>query len=154
MGDNMLLQILATDSNWVPTLARIILGVIFFAHGSQKMFGWFGGHGLKQTLRSMKDFVGLPTVLALAAVVAEFVGGVALIVGFLGRISALAITVNMLAAIFIVHGKYGLFMNWFGDRKGHGIEYHLLAIALAIVIIAEGSGEFSLDRLLSAWIDA
>lgn len=150
----MLLQILATDSNWVPTLARIILGVIFFAHGSQKIFGWFGGHGLKQTLRSMKDFVSLPAVLALAAVVAEFVGGAALIVGFLGRISALGIAVNMLAAIFIVHGKYGLFMNWFGDRKGHGIEYHLLAIALAIVVIAEGSGEFSLDRLLSTWIGA
>jgi putative oxidoreductase len=154
LGDNMLLQILATDSSWVPTLARIILGVIFFAHGSQKIFGWFGGHGLKQTLRSMKDFVGLPSVLALAAVAAEFVGGVALIVGFLGRISALGIAVNMLAAIFMVHGKYGLFMNWFGDRKGHGIEYHLLAIALAIVIIAEGSGEFSLDRLLSTRIGA
>ena len=152
LGDNMLLQILATDSSWVPTLARIILGVIFFAHGSQKIFGWFGGHGLKQTLRSMKDFVGLPSVLALAAVAAEFVGGVALIVGFLGRISALAIAVNMLAAIFIVHGKYGLFMNWFGDRKGHGIEYHLLAIALAIVIIAQGAGAFSLDGLLSTWI--
>ncbi|MGA9463011.1 MAG: DoxX family protein [Terracidiphilus sp.] len=77
----MLLQIIATDSNWVPTLARIVLGVIFFAHGSQKMFGWFGGHGLKQTLRTMTEFVGLPSFLALAAVGAEFVGGVALIVG-------------------------------------------------------------------------
>jgi putative oxidoreductase len=149
LGDNMLLQILATDSNWVPTLARIILGVIFFAHGSQKVFGWFGGHGLRQTLRTMTESVGLPTIIALAAVGAEFVGGAALILGFLGRISALGIVVNMLAAIFMVHGKYGLFMNWFGDRKGHGIEYHLLAIALAIVIIAKGSGAFSLDLLLS-----
>jgi putative oxidoreductase len=154
LGDNMLLQILATDSNWVPTLARIILGIIFFAHGSQKVFGWFGGPGLRQTLRTMTEFVGLPPVLALAAVGAEFVGGVALIVGFLGRISALGIAVNMLAAIFMVHGKYGLFMNWFGDRKGHGIEYHLLAIALAIVIIANGAGAFSLDRMLSSWIGA
>src|SRR5208282_223925 len=154
LGDNMLLQILATDSSWVPTLARIILGVIFFAHGSQKVFGWFGGPGLRQTLRTMAEHVGLPSVLALAAVVAEFVGGAALIGGFLGRISALGIAVNMLAAIFMVHGKYGLFMNWFGDRKGHGIEYHLLAIALAIVIIAEGSGAFSLDRLLSNWVGA
>jgi putative oxidoreductase len=152
LGDNMLLQILATDSNWVPTLARIILGVIFFAHGSQKVFGWFGGHGLRQTLRTMTESVGLPTIIALAAVGAEFVGGAALILGFLGRISALGIVVNMLAAIFMVHGKYGLFMNWFGDRKGHGIEYHLLAIALAIVIIAKGSGAFSLDLLLSSRI--
>jgi len=148
----MLLQILATDSNWVPTLARIILGVIFFAHGSQKVFGWFGGHGLRQTLRTMTESVGLPTIIAFAAIGAEFVGGAALILGFLGRISALGIAVNMLAAIFMVHGKYGLFMNWFGDRKGHGIEYHLLAIALAIVIIAKGSGAFSLDLLLSSRI--
>jgi len=52
-----------------------------------------------------------------------------------------------LAAIVMVHGRYGLFMNWFGDRKGHGIEYHLLAIALAVAILVRGSGAASLDRL-------
>ncbi|HEY1987618.1 MAG TPA: DoxX family protein [Terracidiphilus sp.] len=153
-GNNMLSQILATDSNWVSTVARIILGIIFFAHGSQKVFGWFGGPGLRQTIRTLTEFVGLPSIIAVVAVGAEFVGGVALIVGFLGRISALGIALNMLAAIFMVHGKYGLFMNWFGDRKGHGIEYHLLAIGLAMVIIAKGAGAFSLDRLLSSWIGA
>ena len=154
LGDNMLLQILATDSSWVPTLARIILGIIFFAHGSQKVFGWFGGPGLRQTLRTLTEGLGLPTIIALSAVGSEFVGGVALILGFLARLSALSIVVNMLAAIFMVHGKYGLFMNWFGDRKGHGIEYHLLAIALAIVIIAQGAGACSLDGLLLNWIGA
>jgi putative oxidoreductase len=154
LGDNMFLQILATDSNWVPTLARIILGIIFFAHGSQKVFGWFGGSGLRQTMRTLTEVVGLPTIMALAAVGAEFVGGMALILGLLARVSALVIAVNMLAAIVMVHGKYGLFMNWFGDRKGHGIEYHLLAIALAIVIIAKGAGAFSLDGVLSNWIGA
>ena len=150
----MLLQILATDSSWVPTLARIILGIIFFAHGAQKMFGWFGGPGLRKTLRHLTEVLGLPPIIALAAVVSEFVGGVALILGFLARLSALSIVVNMLAAIFMVHGKYGLFMNWFGDRKGNGIEYHLLAIALAIVIIAKGAGACSLDGLLLNWIGA
>lgn len=145
----MLMQILATDPSWVPTLARIILGIIFFAHGSQKVFGWFGGPGLRQTLRTLTQFVGLPSIVALVAVGAELVGGAALVLGLLGRISALGIAVNMLAAILMVHGRFGLFMNWFGDRKGHGIEYHLLAIALAIVIIAKGSGAFSLDLLLS-----
>ena len=148
----MLLQILATNSDWVLTLARIVLGIIFFAHGAQKVFGWFGGPGLRKTLRHLTESLGLPPIIALAAVGAEFVGGVALILGILGRISALSIVVNMLAAIFIVHGKYGLFMNWFGDRKGNGIEYHLLTIALAIVIIAQGAGAFSLDGLLSSWI--
>jgi len=150
----MLLQILATDSSWVPTLARIILGIIFFAHGSQKVFGWFGGPGLRQTLRTLTEGLGLPTIIALSAVGSEFVGGVALILGFLARIGALVIVINMLAAIFMVHGKYGLFMNWFGDRKGNGIEYHLLAIALAIVIIAKGAGACSLDSLLLNWIGA
>jgi putative oxidoreductase len=154
LGDNMLLQILATDSSWVPTLARIILGIIFFAHGSQKVFGWFGGPGLRQTLRTLTEGLGLPTIIALSAVGSEFVGGVALILGFLARIGALVIVINMLAAIFMVHGKYGLFMNWFGDRKGNGIEYHLLAIALAIVIIAKGAGACSLDGLLLNWIGA
>ena len=150
----MLFQILATDSDWVPTLARVILGIIFFAHGLQKVFGWFGGPGLKQTLRTLTEFVGLPWIVALAAIGTEFVGGLALILGLLARISALGIAVNMLAAIVMMHGKYGLFMNWFGDRKGHGIEYHLLAVALAIVIIANGAGAFSLDGLLSMWIGA
>ena len=82
------------------------------------------------------------------------VGGFALILGLLARISALGIAVNMLAAIVMMHGKYGLFMNWFGDRKGHGIQYHLLAIALAIVIIAKGAGAFPLDGLLFTLIGA
>jgi putative oxidoreductase len=150
----MLLRILATDSSWVPTLARVILGIIFFAHGAQKVFGWFGGPGLSQTLRTLTEVIGLPAIIALAAVGAEFVGGAALILGFAARIGALVIAVNMLAAIFMVHGKYGLFMNWFGNRKGHGIEYHLLALALAIVIIAQGAGAFTLDSLLPNWIGA
>jgi putative oxidoreductase len=150
----MLLKVLATDSDWALTLARIILGIIFFAHGAQKVFGWFGGPGLRKTMRHLTETLGLPPIVAFAAVGAEFVGGVALILGFVARMSALGVVVNMLAAIFMVHGKYGLFMNWFGDRKGHGIEYHLLAIALAIVIIANGGGAISLDGLLSSWIGA
>lgn len=150
----MLEQFFATDPRWVPTVARIILGVIFFAHGSQKVLGWFGGPGLKTTLSNLTQHVGLPTVVALAAVGAEFLGGGALILGFLARLGALGIIVNMLAAIFMVHGRFGLFMNWFGERKGHGIEYHLLAIGLAIVIMVEGAGAFSVDGLLSNWIGA
>lgn len=148
----MLLKILATDPNWVPAFARIILGIIFFAHGAQKVLGWFGGPSLRKTLSNLTEHAGLPMIVAVAAVGAEFLGGGALILGFLARLSALGIVVNMLAAIFMVHGKFGLFMNWFGDRKGHGIEYHLLAIALAIVIIVEGAGAFSVDGVLSHWI--
>ena len=144
----MLIDLLSTDSDWTLFIIRIILGVVFFAHGSQKLLGWFGGHGLKETMHSMHEYLGLPIPLAFLAVAAEFFGGLGLIVGLLSRVAAVGIAVVMLAAIVIVHGRYGLFLNWFGDRKGHGYEYHLLAIALAAAIVVKGSGAVSLDRLL------
>jgi putative oxidoreductase len=144
----MLLDLLSTDSDWTLTIIRIILGVVFFAHGSQKLLGWFGGPGLKVTMHAMHEHLGLPTPLAFLAVAAEFFGGLGLIIGLLRRIAAAGIAVVMLVAIVFVHGRYGLFLNWLGDRKGHGYEYHLLVIALAAAIIVKGSGAVSLDRLL------
>jgi putative oxidoreductase len=144
----MLRTLFSTDPDWTLTIIRTILGVVFFAHGAQKLLGWFGGSGLKETMRTMRDFLGLPTLLAFAAVATEFFGGLGLIVGLLSRIAAVGIGVTMLAAIVMVHGRYGLFMDWFGARKNHGYEYHLLAIALAVVLVARGSGALSLDRIL------
>jgi putative oxidoreductase len=95
----------------------------------------------------MHQHLGLPVPLAFFAVTAEFLGGLGLIVGLLSRIAAVGIAGIMVAAIVMVHGRNGLFLNWFGDRKGHGYEYHLLAIALAAVIVVRGSGAASLDRL-------
>jgi len=143
-----MLNLLSTDPDWTLTIIRVILGIVFFAHGAQKVLGWFGGAGLKVTLRTMHQFFGLPVPLAFVAIVSEFLGGFGLMVGFLSRIAALGIFVTMLSAIAMVHWRYGLFLNWFGDRKGHGVEYHLLAIGLAIAIVVGGSGAFSLDRLV------
>jgi putative oxidoreductase len=148
----MLLALLSTNPDWIQTMVRLILGVVFFAHGAQKLLGWFGGPGLKDTLRTMHEFIGLPVPVAFAAIATEFFGGLGLIVGFLSRVAAIGIGVTMLSAIVMVNGRYGLFLNWFGDKKGHGYEYHLLAIALALVIIMRGSGAMSLDRLLVAFI--
>lgn len=145
----MLSEILSTNADWLQTIARVALGVIFFAHGSQKLLGWFGGPGLKRTMHTMTEDLNLPALLAFGAIGAEFFGGFGLIVGLLGRLAAAAIAIIMLVAILMVHGKYGLFLNWFGDREGHGYEYHLLAIALALVIVVRGSGALSLDRLIS-----
>jgi putative oxidoreductase len=144
----MLLDLLSTNADWTLTLFRTILGVVFFAHGAQKLLGWFGGPGLKETLRTMHETLGLPAPFTCAALATEFFGGLGLIAGLLSRIAAIGIFVVMLTAIVMVSGRYGLFLNWFGDRKGHGYEYHLLAIALAVVIIVRGSGAMSLDRLL------
>lgn len=143
-----MLNLFSTDPDWTLTAIRVILGVVFFAHGAQKVLGWFGGAGLKQTLRTMHEFVGLPIPLAFVAVMSEFLGGLGLMVGFLSRIAALGICITMLSAIAMVHWRFGLFLNWFGDRKGHGFEYHLLAIGLAIAIVVRGAGALSLDRLV------
>jgi putative oxidoreductase len=150
----MLLHLFSTSLDWLQTLIRITLGLVFFAHGSQKVLGWFGGPGLKETMRTMHEFLGLPTPLALLAVAAEFLGGLGLMVGLLSRIAAAGIVVIMLVAIVMVHGRNGLFLNWLGERKGHGYEYHLLAIALAAEIVVRGSGAASLDRLVYRAIGA
>jgi putative oxidoreductase len=144
----MLPNLLHTNPDWIETFIRITLGLVFFAHGAQKLLGWFGGAGVKDTMRTMHQSLGLPVSLTFLAIATEFFGGAGLIVGLLGRLAALGIGVTMVVAILMVNGRYGLFLNWFGDRKGHGFEYHLLVIALAAVIIARGSGALSLDRLL------
>jgi putative oxidoreductase len=148
----MLAYLFRTNPDWIETLIRVTLGVVFFAHGAQKFLGWFGGAGFKDTMRTMHQFLGLPIPLAFLAMATEFFGGAGLIVGLLSRLAALGIAVTMVVAIFMVNGRYGLFLNWFGDRKGHGFEYHLLVIALAVVIVTRGSGALSLDRLLYASI--
>ena len=143
----MLSDLFSTDADWTQTIVRLILGVVFFAHGAQKLLGWYGGPGLKPTISMMHEHLGLPVPIALLTVAAEFLCGLGLIFGLLGRVAAVGIAFIMFAAIFMVHARNGFFLNWFGDRKGHGYEYHLLAIALAAVIVARGSGAASLDRL-------
>lgn len=148
MGVNMLVRLLATNGDWVLTVARVVLGVAFFVHGSQKLLGWFGGHGLSATIKTFRDQMGIPAPLTYLAIAAEFFGGLGLIIGLLTRVAALGIAITMVVAMLKVHLKFGFLLNWFGDKQGHGVEYHLLAIALAIVIIVHGAGAFSLDRVL------
>jgi len=144
----MLARLLATNGDWVLTVARVVLGVAFFVHGSQKLLGWFGGHGLSATVRTFRDQMGIPAPLTYLAIAAEFCGGLGLIVGLLARVAALGIAITMIVAMFKVHLKFGFLLDWFGDKPGHGIEYHLLALALALLIIVHGAGAFSLDLAL------
>lgn len=145
----MLRKIVNTNNDFTLTILRLVLGAIFLAHGGQKTLGWFGGQNLGASMTMFTQGMGIPTPLAFLAIMAEFAGGIGLIVGFLGRIAAFGIICNMAVAIFMVHGKFGLFMNWFGNQQGEGYEYHLLAIALAVAILVKGSGALSIDRALS-----
>jgi putative oxidoreductase len=145
----MFRKLLATPSDLTLTLVRLVLGVTFFMHGAQKLLGWFGGHGFHATMGLFTQQMGIPAPLAFLAICAEFFGGLGLIVGLLGRIAALGIIVNMLVAIAKVHSANGFFMNWTGQQKGEGYEYHLLAIALALVVLIKGSGAMSIDGAIA-----
>ncbi len=141
-------KLVSTSNDFALTILRVVLGVVFFAHGAQKMLGWFGGYGFHGTMGFFTQQMGIPAPLAFLAICAEFFGGLGLIVGFLGRIAAFGIAVNMLVAIAKVHYVNGFFMNWTGQQKGEGFEYHLLTIAVCLIIMIKGAGAFSLDRLL------
>lgn len=144
----MVRKLFSTPNDLTLTLVRLVLGLVFFMHGAQKMLGWFGGYGFHGTMGFFTQ-MGIPAPLAFLAICAEFFGGLGLLVGLLSRIAALGIMVNMLVAIATVHRVNGFFMNWAGQQKGEGYEYHLLAIAMAIVILIKGAGAFSMDRAIA-----
>ena len=144
----MLKRLMGTSKDVALTSLRVVLGVVFFAHGAQKMLGWFGGFGFHNTMGSFTH-LGMPAPVALLIICTEFFGGLGLIAGLLTRIASLGVAGLMIGAIFMVHLPNGFFMNWMGNQKGEGIEYHLLALAMAAALLLRGAGAFSLDRALS-----
>src|SRR5690348_12255530 len=146
----MFRKLISTENSAAITILRLVLGIVFFAHGAQKMLGWFGGYGFAGTMGFFTHNMGIPAPLAFLAICAEFFGGLGLILGLLSRVAAFGIICNMLVAIVLVHHANGFFMNWTGQQKGEGFEYHLLTIAAGLVVLIKGAGAFSLDRLLSA----
>jgi putative oxidoreductase len=136
----MLRKLFATDDSAATSLLRLVVGIVFFAHGAQKMLGWFGGLGFSGTMGMFTGYMHIP---------AEFLGGLGLILGFLTRIAAFGIAVNMVVAVVMVHSSNGFFMNWSGAQKGEGFEYHLLALAITTFLMIRGAGAFSLDRVIA-----
>jgi putative oxidoreductase len=142
-------RVLGTDEeNTALLVQRVLLGIVFFPHGAQKLLGWFGGFGFSGTMGFFTTQGGLPWIIALLVIMAEFFGSLILIAGLLTRLAALGITAVMLGAIFTVHLQHGFFMNWAGNQKGEGFEYHLLALGLSVPILIWGGGRYALDSLL------
>lgn len=144
MNNRLLGRVLATDAGLAPLALRIPVGLIFAAHGAQKLFGWFGGYGLDGTghfFASIGLNPGVP--MALLAGSAEFFGGLALLLGLLVRPAAAALSLSMLVAIVWVHLGKGFFVD-----KG-GIEYALALFAASLSLLLSGAGRASLDRSLS-----
>src|SRR5580704_1200272 len=146
-GISMFRKLMATDNDAAVAILRLVLGVVFFAHGAQKALGWFGGYGFAETLGALSK-MGMPVSLGLFVILTEFLGSLALICGVFARVASGAIMLLMAGAIAMVHAQFGFYMNWFGQQKGEGFEYHLLAIGLAAVVLIRGAGALSIDRLL------
>ena len=125
---------------------RVVLGVIFIMHGSQKVLGFFGGPGLPATVQFFQSKLGIPPFLGYTVAFTEFFGGIALILGLFTRLAALGIGTNMAVAVAKVHLANGFFLNWFCQGgRGHGFEYNLALIAMALALVLAGGGNYSLD---------
>jgi putative oxidoreductase len=142
-------KLFATDNSAATTILRLVLGVVFFAHGAQKMLGWFGGYGYSGTMTFFTGAMHIPALFAFLAIAAEFFGGLGLILGLLTRVAAFGIASTMVVAIAMVHRGFGFFMNWSGTQKGEGFEYHLLVLAITTFLMIRGGGAWSLDRAVS-----
>ena len=140
--------LLQTESGVAGLILRLTLAIVMFPHGAQKALGSFGGHGFKATVNYFKSS-GIPGFLAVLAIAAEFLGPIGLAIGFLTRIAAFGIACIMIVAVITVHWPHGFFMNWNGNQKGEGFEYHLLALAIAITLMIVGAGAWSVDRVLA-----
>lgn len=137
-------RLLSTNAGWAPLALRLPVGMIFVAHGAQKLFGWWGGYGLTGTGQWMESIGLAPGVLmALLAGSAEFFGGLALIAGLLVRPAAASLAVAMLVAIFAVHLDKGLFV------ANNGYEFALALLSVSVALVFSGAGRGSLDRVLN-----
>lgn len=136
--------LLRSDAGWSPLALRIPVGIIFVAHGAQKLFGAFGGYGLEGTGQFMAS-IGLAPgyLMALLAGSAEFFGGLALILGLLVRPAAAALSFAMLVAIFSVHFSKGLFL------ANNGYEFGLALLAASVSLLISGAGRASADAWLA-----
>ena len=144
--DHAIELLLRTDADYVFAILRIISGIIIWPYGMQKLLGWFGGVGIKGTLEQMA-VKKVPRCIAWLVIIGQSFGSIALIVGFLGRIAAGGLFIIFTGAL-IAHVPDGWTMNWFGDKKGEGIEYHVLLLSILLAVIIKGSGAMSIDLRL------
>ncbi|HET9575105.1 MAG TPA: DoxX family protein [Nitrospira sp.] len=138
-----------TDDGWAGLILRLTLGFVMFPHGAQKLLGWFGGFGFDGTMGFFTQKMDLPWLIALLIIIGESFGSLALLAGLLTRFTAASLAVIMFGAITLVHLPHGFFMNWFGQQKGEGFEYHFLVIGIAAALLVTGGGKWSIDRELA-----
>ena len=145
----MLNKLLATNDDLAPFIARVAVGGVIFAHGAQKLLGWFGGKGWAGTMEFFTGW-GFHPILVVLLILVESIGMLLLVAGFGGRIWAALLSVVMIVAVVKARHYRWFFMNWYAESRGEGFEYHLLVLALALIVLILGSGRWSIDRRLTA----
>ena len=145
-------RLFQTEDRWAPFILRIMLALVIFPHGAQKLLGWFGGNGFEGTMGFFTQQMGLPWVIAFLVIMGESIGALALAAGFLTRFTAASLGIIMLGAIATVHWPHGFFMNWFGAQAGEGFEYHLLVIGMGLSLMMTGAGKWSVDQIIGRWL--
>ena len=139
-------RIIKTSNSWTPFLLRLMVGIVIFPHGAQKLMGWYGGYGFEGTMQFFTETVGLPWIVGFSVILIEVFGSIAIILGLTTRIFAFSYIGLAIGIMFSRHVQYGFFMNWFGNQGGEGFEFFLLWIAIAISLLITGGGRYSVDK--------
>jgi putative oxidoreductase len=140
--------IFKTNNDWLGVILRLTIGIIMLPHGSQKVLGIFGGYGFSGTMDFFTGTKHLPALVGFMVIITEFFGSISLILGFATRFWAIMMLILMTGIILSSHIEYGFFMNWFGNQKGEGFEFHLLIMGLAAATLINGSGKLSIDKTI------
>jgi len=148
----MMKPLFKTEQEITQLVLRVLLGIVFFPHGAQKLLGWFGGPGFGGTMDFFTSNLGIPAVLAFLVIITESFGSLALITGFFTRVAAFGVSCIMVVATYMLHWQNGFFMNWFGNQKGEGFEYHILAVGICLALMIKGGGKWSVDRWIAGRI--
>ena len=138
-----------TSDSVLPLILRVVLGLVIFAHGVQKLFGWFGGYGFEGTMSYFTEVVHLPWLIGFFVILMETIGALILVVGLATRLVASGVTVLGIGITLAVHAKNGFFMNWSGTQNGEGYEFFLLWLAISTTLIISGAGKLSIDRKIA-----
>ena len=137
-------QVLKTTENWGATAIRVALGIVLFSHGAQSMLGWFGGFGLKATIEFLSSTMGLPAFIGFVVICIQFFGSIMLLTGAFTRVAALGVF-GIFVGMATYHFDYGFHMNWSGVNAGEGYEYHVLVLAMCMMLLISGGGALSVD---------
>jgi putative oxidoreductase len=130
-------------------ILRLAAGIVMFPHGAQKLLGWFGGPGFAGTMHYFTSVMHIPAPLAFLSICTEFFAPILLVFGVLTRLAAVGFAIDMIVAVLTTHIANGFFMNWTGQQKGEGFEYHIYAVAVALALLISGAGRYSLDALFA-----